>query len=291
MSIDTGHLVGERYRLTRKIGEGGFGEIFIAEDTLQFNTECIVKFFVQRHAEDSPKGQKARSLFESEARILYQLKDYPQVPKLLAFLPVEGCIVQELVDGNDLSDAVEDRAFDEDEVLDLLTQILPILKEIHDQGIFHRDITPGNILKRHRNNEFVLIDFGISKEIQESNSSTESPKHLGPLVSTNFGTPGYHSPDMHHSAASDLYSLGATCYYLLTKHDPDYFNEGLWINVDMVVGKETAAIIKKLFTEDLSSRYQNAEHVLHDIRQLESVKRNDKIIFLMSLLEKPEYGL
>jgi serine/threonine protein kinase len=282
-----GDLIGKRYKITEELEEGGFAKVFVAKDILRFDSKCVVKQFLQPAADKEPeKVEKARELFQTEARILFELENYPQIPKLLAFFEHEGCLVQiqELINGESLLKKLEQQTFNEDQILNLLTQLLPILSEIHKRGIFHRDIKPGNIMKSHENDIFFLIDFGIAKQLLEADESLKKNTDFKAPKSTNFGTLGYEAPEGLSSSASDLYSLGATCFHLLTGYSPSEADERHWINVQKEVKKETAAILKKLFEEELSARYQNAERVLQDLRALKDIRRREKIEFLLPLL-------
>lgn len=288
MVLQIGDTIGTRYRIIKELEEGGFGKVFIAKDLLKFDSKCVIKQFIQPYNEDSEKGRKARELFQTEAKVLFELEDYPQVPNLLAFLDQEDCIVQKFIDGENLLNELEQKIFDEYQILELLTQLLPILKEIHNRGVCHRDIKPDNIIRNRENNKLVLIDFGIAKQVLELNESTGQNTDFKIRKSTNLGTSGYQAPESFSSPASDLYSLGATCFHLLTGYHPSYANERSWINVEMAVKRGTAVILKKLFEEGLSSRYQNAEEVLQDLRITEDIRRSEKIEFLLSLLSSTD---
>lgn len=289
MALQVGDTIGSRYQIIEELEEGGFGKVFVAEDLLKFNSKCIVKQFIQPYDEQSEDGQKARELFKAEARILQDLESYPQIPNLLAYFERENCIVQEFINGGNLLHELEQNSFNEEQILDLLTQLLTILKEIHARGIFHRDIKPENIIINQENSKLVLIDFGISKQISRLDISTERNATLRMLRSTTIGTYGYQAPENSSSSASDLYSLGATCFQLLTGYPPSYANERSWINVEMEVKKSTAAILKKLFDPSLSTRYQSAEEVLQDIRATEDVRQSERIKFLLSLLSSKDH--
>jgi serine/threonine protein kinase len=288
MVLQIGDTIGTRYRIINELEEGGFGKVFVAEDILKFNSKCVVKQFIQPYDEDSEKGKKARALFQTEARILFELEDYPQVPNLLAFFEGEDWIVQELINGESLLNELEQKTFDEGQILNLLTQLLPVLREIHNRGILHRDIKPDNIMRNRDNNKLVLIDFGIAKQVLELDEPIERSTNFKAPKSTNFGTSGYQDPDSSSSPASDLYSLGATCFYLLTGYHPLYADERSWINVDMEVKRETSVILKKLFEKDLSARYRDAEEVLQDLRKIKDIRRSEQIEFLLYLLSSTD---
>jgi serine/threonine protein kinase len=103
MNLQIREIIGTRYQILRELEGGGFGKIFVAEDLLKFNSECVVKQFIQPYDEESERGKKARELFQTEAKILLDLENYPQVPNLLAFFESEGCLVQELIKGESLA--------------------------------------------------------------------------------------------------------------------------------------------------------------------------------------------
>ncbi|HLO48018.1 MAG TPA: HEAT repeat domain-containing protein [Kamptonema sp.] len=284
MILQVGDTLGTRYRIIKELEEGGFGKVFVAEDILKFDSKCVVKQFIQPYDEESEKGKKARALFHKEAMILCELENYPQVPNLLAFFEPEDCLVQELINGESLLNELEQQTFNENQVLNLLTQLLPVLREIHNRGIFHRDIKPGNIMRSGENDKLFLIDFGLAKQVLEFDELLEKDTNFKVPKSTNFGTSGYEAPESFSSPASDLYSLGATCFHLLTGDSPLYADERSWTNVEIEVKRETAVILKKLFEKELSARYQNAEEVLQDVKAIKDIQRREKIDFLLYLL-------
>jgi hypothetical protein len=138
-------------------------------------------------------------------------------------------------------------------------------------------------MKSHEGDKLFLIDFGIAKQILD-NERLENNTNLQTPRSTDFGTPGYKAPEDASSPASDLYSLGATCFHLLTGISPSYADERSWLNVEMEVKRETSAILKKLFEKEVSNRYQDAEKVLQDLREIKDIQRSKKIEFLLYLL-------
>ncbi|MHC0068403.1 protein kinase domain-containing protein [Nostoc sp. UIC 10890] len=292
MALEVGNIVGGRYKIVEELQAGGFGKTFVAEDSMKFNTKCLVKKFIQPYNQKTELGQKARELFQTEARILLDLKNYQQVPNLLAYLENEDCIVQELIQGKTLKEELEQQIFDEQEVLEFLSDILPVLQVVHKEGIFHRDIKPDNIIRNENNHKIVLIDFGIAKKISELSSPTDESLISRTYNSTTLGTPGYKSPDSIVSAASDLYSLGATCFHLLTGYSPedlewnygDDWCERYWSNLEIKIKKSTAFILKKLLDLDVANRYQTAEQVLNDIKNIDEVRRKERVEFLLSII-------
>ncbi|QEI43176.1 Serine/threonine-protein kinase B [Dolichospermum sp. UHCC 0315A] len=299
MDIKVRDIIDQRYQIVEELEQGGFGKVFLAKDRLKFDSRCVVKQFIQPYNEESTNGQKARELFKTEAKILYELEAYSQTPSLLAYLESENCIVQEFIEGKNLRQELEQnnfKIFNEKQILELLLEILPVLQEIHNRGIFHRDIKPDNIIRNSKNGKFVLIDFGISKQVSDLDTSLQGNVTIKTLKSTNFGTSGYQSPDSFSSAASDLYSLGATCFHLLSGYSPldlecnlgDNWIKRSWNLLDMTITEQTVSILERLLNTNISSRYSNAEEVLEDIRAIDDIKRSEKINFLLSLLSSTD---
>lgn len=253
-------LLSDRYRPTKRLGEGGFGITYLAEDNNRFSKLCVIKQLTL-------KIPDAQRLFEGEARRLEELADYPAIPRLLSYYSDTNYLylVQEFVEGQDLSkELAEKGCFREAEVKDFLNAILPILDVIHKQGIIHRDIKLDNIMRRS-DGKIVLIDFGIAKIIAENNTITPG---------TRAGTNGYAAPEQMKDGlatpASDLYSLGAACFYLLTNLPPgnmfmDYGYQ--WTtnwrqHLKQPIDQKLAEVIDKLLKPNYLDRYQSAAEVL-----------------------------
>jgi serine/threonine protein kinase len=253
-------LLSDRYRPIKRIGQGGFGITYLAEDTARFNKCCVIKQLTLQ----IPDAQR---LFEAEARRLEELADYPSIPRLLAYHSNSNYLylVQEFVEGQDLNKELQQKGvFNEAQVKDFLNVILPILGVIHERGIIHRDIKLDNIM-RSANNRLVLIDFGISKIIPANNT---------PYPGTIAGTNGYAAPEQMKEGivtpASDLYSLGAASFHLLTNMSPgnmfmDYgYNWTIsWReHLNQSISTELGEIIDKLLRHEYKNRYQSAKEVL-----------------------------
>jgi WD40 repeat protein len=213
----TGLLRG-RYRILRQLGRGGFGKTFLAVDEDRLQARCVIKQF-------SPQGkgtdalEKAVQLFEQEAIRLDELGEHPQIPTLLAYFEHEQrlYLVQQFVEGQTLLEELAAQgAFDEAKIREVLTGILPILRFIHERHVIHRDITPANIIRRSGDQKLVLIDFGVAKVLTANTFG---------LPGTKIGTEGYAPIEQLRNGkaypASDLYSLGVTCLYLLTSTKPE----------------------------------------------------------------------
>lgn len=261
-------LLGDRYRALQSIGRGGFGRTFLAVDEYKPSRPlCVIKqFFPQSYSVHDP--EHARALFRREAEQLEALGEHPQIPQLLAHFEQEEYqyLVQEFVDGvNLLQEIAKKGPFSEEQVWYLLNDLLPVITFIHGHHVIHRDIKPQNIIRRATTQQFVLVDFGAAKTFSGSDSSQ---------TGTSIGSPAFVAPEQaigRATFASDLYSLGVTCIYLLTQIPPaDLYDteEGGWQwqqHVKRPVSKALGAILDKLLQSAVKRRYQSAADVLRDL--------------------------
>lgn len=230
LPIPSGTVLQSRYRLMQLLGQGGFGRTYLAEDLNRFEEKCAIKEFNPLQGEDR-FSDKATQLFQREAAILYQIQ-HPQIPQFRATFEEDQrlFLVQDYVDGTTYRDLLETRrqnntAFSETEVRQFLQQILPVLAHIHGKGIIHRDITPDNIIQRRADQQPVLIDFGVVKEVVTRIQLPDTTAQA-----TTVGKLGYApSEQMQTGRAypnSDLYSLAVTAIVLLTGKEPqDLFDD------------------------------------------------------------------
>ena len=279
-------ILRNRYRMIGFLGAGGFGRTYLAEDIDRLNQRCVVKQLAP-NVQGTWAINKAVELFQLEARQLQQLGQHPQIPSLDACFEEENYLylVQQFVDGDNLLRLLQDGGFwQESQVKQLLLELLPVLKFIHEQKIIHRDIKPENIMCRRSDGLLILIDFGVSKQLSGTVMS-----RLG----TQIGTPGYVPLEQMQGGeaypASDLFSLGATAFHLLTGVHPD----GLWRehgyswtanwqkHLKNPIDKGLALILSKLLAKDIQQRYQLAEQVLIDFQRqstpnfIQTLKRFD----------------
>lgn len=208
------HLLGkrlqERYVLRRKLGEGGFGSVYEAEDLLTPRRVALKILRASLHAEPEVQGR-----FEREARIISALR-HPGIVHLYEHGKTpDGIqwIAFELVQGETLAQRLSRGPLSEVEVRSLLGSLLGALIEVHERGIVHRDLAPQNIMLRDQAAlSPCILDFGIAS------LRSDSTLTLSTLVS---GTPRYMSPEQwkglkHAEVRSDLYSLGIIAYEALT---------------------------------------------------------------------------
>jgi serine/threonine protein kinase/Tol biopolymer transport system component len=264
-----GLLLRSRYRLLKSIGQGGFGQTFLAVDeTMPSRQRCVVKQFLPRST--SLNIEKATTQFQQEAARLSQLGGHPQIPQLLAYIEDADrlYVVQSFVEGDNLAqELAEQGAFNENQVRQLLSQLLNVLSFIHDHQVIHRDIKPENVI-HPATGPYVLVDFGAAKVVTGATLAK-----TGTLI----GSASYAAPEQAAGKAifaSDLYSLGVTCLHVLTNISPfDLFdlNEGAWAWRDYLtqpISSELAAILDKMVAQGTRRRYQSATEVLQDLQAL-----------------------
>ncbi|WP_353929533.1 CHASE2 domain-containing protein [Okeanomitos corallinicola TIOX110] len=270
-----GKILSGRYKITKVLGAGGFSETYVAEDIqLPEHPECVVKQL--KPATSKPENLSlARRLFSSEAKTLERLGTHSQIPQLLAYFEEdeEFYLVQEYIVGHDLGkEIVSGKCVAENSVISLLKDLLQILRFVHDNGVIHRDIKPGNIIRRHSDWKLVLIDFGAVKEV--------STQIMDSLESTAFtigiGTKGYAPNEQCFGRPrynSDIYAVGMIGIKALTGISPhelkrdSYDEEVKWMD-QTTVSEELAAIINKMVLEDHKQRYNSALEVLEELNKL-----------------------
>jgi serine/threonine protein kinase, bacterial len=279
-------VVGDRYRIVRDIGHGGFGQTYLAEDINRFNEHCVLKELAPA-AENQDSLEKAKELFAREAEVLYKLQ-HPQIPKFREWFtePTRQSmfLVQDYAEGPTYQEILRDRTrqnqtFSESEVVTLLTQLLPVLDYIHGRGVIHRDLSPDNLICRNSDRLPVLIDFGGVKEVTASAAKVHDSgvvEDYGKNNITLIGKPGYSPEEQMRrgqvSAASDLYALGVTALVLLIGKDPADFYDAFHLTFDWrdkaKVGQGVAAILDKMVAHRVTERYTTAQQVLQALEGL-----------------------
>lgn len=264
----------DRYRPVQPIGRGGFGRTFLGVDEhIPSKPRCVIKqLYLQ--SQGSLVIKKATQLFHQEAVRLDELGKHPQIPALLAHFEQQKrlYLIQEFIEGQTLEQELRQKgAFNETQIWELLKDLLPVLKFIHDRNVLHRDIKPANIMRRRQDGKLVLIDFGVAKLITDSALFQ---------TGTTVGSPEYMAPEQTKGKAlpaSDLYSLGVTCIYLLTQVPPfDLFdivdNRWVWrdyLPKDTQVSDRLGRILDKLLQNAISKRYQSVGEVLQALTPVE----------------------
>jgi serine/threonine protein kinase, bacterial len=273
-------LLRDRYRSSRILGRGGFATTFLAVDEgLPGLPTCVIKQ-LRPVLNAAHILEMSRELFQREATTLGKIGNHPQLPRLLDYFELgqDFYLIQEYVSGATLQQEVRRSGqFDEAMTKEVLREVLPILDYLHQQQVIHRDIKPANIIRRIIDKKLVLIDFGAVKD-QVSQAAANNPDNTT-LTSFAVGTPGFAPPEqmaMRPVYASDIYSLGITCVYLLTGKSPKDLNynqstgELEWQS-RVQISARFQRLLEKMLEVSLRDRYQNAREVTQALDDLEAV--------------------
>lgn len=212
-----GKTVGQRYLIEKKLEQGGMGKVYLARDLSLRNRKVVIKILLEASAQNIYVRQK----FEQEAEALSRL-NHPNVVSVLDYGELNGkpYIVMQYVRGFTLRSVIPHEGMNFLRVASILKQIGVALDYIHEQGIFHRDLKPDNIMLQELKggSEFVMVvDFGIAK-VKDSVVAPSTSENIA------IGTARYMSPEQLGggaiTAASDVYSLAVMAYEMITGRLP-----------------------------------------------------------------------
>lgn len=223
--VKSGRTLRERYVITRVIGRGGMGSIYLAEDNRLSGRICAIKEVYQ--ASDLPEEirTQGRDQFYREASVLAQL-DHPNLPKVSDFFTEDerDYLVMDYVPGDDLKSLMDQarrksKFLPMEEVLVWGMQIADALEYMHSQDppVIHRDLKPSN-LKLTPNGLIKLVDFGLVKQMAPDEMTVTVIQGRGTATYTPLEQ--YGGDTGHTDLRSDIYALGATLYHLLTNQPP-----------------------------------------------------------------------
>lgn len=211
-----------RYRVVRRLAEGGMGRVYVAEQAIGTALRRVAIKVLRRQLSDDPQVAQR---FAREAETLVRLT-HPNTVRLFDFGALADgtlALVMEYVDGHSLAQELARGPLSLARVERILTQIGGALKEAHEHGIVHRDLKPDNVLIEHRQGQadFVkVLDFGIARAATNDDAKRTRLTQQGMMI----GTPPYMSPEQFMGesvdARSDIYSLALIAYELLSGRLP-----------------------------------------------------------------------
>jgi serine/threonine protein kinase/tetratricopeptide (TPR) repeat protein len=235
MALPIGTILDGKFKIVQVLGEGGMGTVYKVEQVDRPGFYRAVKELLINPGMPEEERKAAIERFNKEIDLMFNLK-HPNIPSLIVSFQERGnyYFVMEFVPGKSLDKILEERGapLDEEQVIAWMIKVCEALSYIHSRQppIILRDLKPGNIMVTPEG-EVQLIDFGIARRFNPNKrTNTEnlgtisyaSPEHLGSITA-----PGQkRSPQnpgrlVQTDARSDIYSLGATMYHLLTNHEPD----------------------------------------------------------------------
>ncbi|MEZ5424823.1 MAG: protein kinase [Pyrinomonadaceae bacterium] len=267
------------YKILRKLGSGGMGEVYFAEDE-RLSRKVALKILPEATGQD----RKNLNRFLQEARLAANL-NHPNICTIYEVSETEETplLAMEMIEGETLAEKIKYSSLEIFDILRIATQIADALDEAHKRGVIHRDIKASNIIINHRG-QVKVLDFGLAKAISEEVSEediTRAKTEEGMLV----GTVQYMSPEQalgkKLDGRTDLWSLGVLLYEMVCGTAPfrasthaGVFDEIL--NKEPVPPSELAEnlpeeleqIILKLLEKDVGLRYQTASDLLADLKRL-----------------------
>ena len=238
-------LMQGKYRIVAVLGQGGFGITYKGEHTMLGTTVAIKEFFMKGACErdensthvttsqsNSELASRFRTKFLKEAKTLAALK-HPNIIRVFDVFEDNGTAyyVMDYIEGNNLSDIVEDKGrLSEPLALKYIRQVANALNYLHQKKLLHLDVKPANILLDKNTGNAILIDFGVSKQYDQDGQQTSTTP---PAISKGYSPVEQYAQGSNvktFSPATDIYSLAATLYKLVTGNTPPESN--LLLNED-----------------------------------------------------------
>jgi serine/threonine protein kinase/Tfp pilus assembly protein PilF len=271
------------YRIIERLGAGGMGEVFLAQD-VRLDRKVAIKMLPAKLIGD----QQAKKRLFREAKAAATL-DHPNICSIYEVGEEGDCayIAMQYIEGRTLSRIIKNNPLTPLEVVDIGIQATQALAEAHSRGVIHRDIKPQNVIITPRG-QLKILDFGLAKIVRDVGSintgETESRlTDTGEVV----GTVGYMSPeqlrDQPIDARTDLFSLGVMLYECATGRSAFVGSTKIQISLQVIevdpqrpsslssdVPSELDDIILKAIAKDVDARYQSASAMLADLRRMES---------------------
>jgi len=262
------------YKVLEKIGEGGMGVVYLAQDTT-LDRKVALKFLTEEMQQDST----ARKRFLREAKSAAAL-DHPYICHIHEVGEVEGksFISMEYVQGETLKDKLSKGPLPLNDALEKATEIAEALEEAHKQGIVHRDLKPSNIMLTPQGHVKVM-DFGLAKQVTPVEGEEQEITTALTKQGSTLGTVPYMSPEQVRGqevdTRSDIFSFGVVLYEMLSGLNP--FKKGSAMDTATAILSETPApltrytndipvllqhTVRKMLAKEPDRRYQ----LIHDVR-------------------------
>ncbi|HZI59863.1 MAG TPA: protein kinase [Pyrinomonadaceae bacterium] len=269
------------YSLVSRLGAGGMGEVYLAQDT-RLGRQVALKFLPQSFREDSERLRR----FQNEARAASTL-NHPNVATIYEIGEAENTtfIAMEFIEGLTLDQKISGRTLTTGEIVNISIQVADALDDAHSHGVVHRDIKTGNIMITRRE-QVKVLDFGLAKvSALSSTELSEVPTAVKTAPGFVMGTVQYMSPEQAVGEAidarSDIWSFGVVLYEMATARKP-FLGATTGETIDKIrhsqpeavarfnyeIPAELERIIRKCLEKNRENRYQSARELLIDLKNL-----------------------
>ncbi|WP_017303219.1 serine/threonine protein kinase [Spirulina subsalsa] len=273
-AVDAGEILGERYRVLQGLGKGRWGMTYLAEEIPVSQDRCVIQVFTFPIPAPEQRSDFQHQITQ-EAELLKKL-DHPQIAKFRDWFISETADhwvlywVSDYVSGQSLrllqqGRWVQQRGFEKREIVQLLSQLLPVLHYLHYHGVIHRNLSPNHILIRQRDSLPVLVDLGGIQQIIANQRALSDPPSV-----VMVGQVGYAPPEQFQKGIiftySDLYALAAVLLVLLTGQPPEVLlnpETGNWEWQQFTrFTPKLQGIFTKMLAKRPGDRFQNAYDVM-----------------------------
>ena len=274
-------LQGGKYKIERVLGQGGFGITYLAYQEMLDRRVCIKEFFFkdfcERNADTSRVTlgttnskelvQRFLAKFVKEARTIAKFH-HPNIISIIDIFEENGTAyyVMEFIEGESLSEKVKrDGALSEQQSVAYINKVADALAYVHERKINHLDVKPANIMVRKADNEPVLIDFGLAKQYDAETGNQTSTTPVGishgyaPIEQYRQGGVSEFSPQ------TDVYSLGATLYKLVTGVNPPQATELVSDEDVLTDGLKSKSVSKEIVSSIVSAMQPSIKKRYHTI--------------------------
>jgi eukaryotic-like serine/threonine-protein kinase len=286
--LESNTILNHRYEIVRRIGGGGMGAVYLAKDRNLGDAPRAVKEMVESHL-DPTQHEKAIGDFKRESLLLTSL-EHPSIPTIYDYFYDETLgrfyLVMKYISGGDLASrmrAAVGGKIDEKTVTDWGMQVADVLDYLHSRPkpIIYRDLKPANLMIDGNTGRVMLIDFGIARWVSQQEKGV-----------TAVGTMGYAPPELFSGRvqpASDVYSLGATMFHLLTAADPQ---DNPLLIFDFAKNPRPRQINPAISTEMEQILMRSVEYKPEDRFRTAGELRNELAIHLEKLMSgRVSYGM
>ena len=278
------------YRILRRLGKGGMGEVFLGEDTKQHARKVALKVLPRELTTSDSRLRR----FKQEARAILAL-NHPNILTVFEIGEADGSyyIATEYIEGETLRQCLWRGPVKLDETLGIAIQVAMALEAAHAAGIVHRDIKPENVMLRHdkfvRDRFVKVLDFGLAKLTDRDSTNADPEAVTIPIAETNpgaiMGTSGYMSPEQALGETiderTDIFSLGVVLYEMIAGRPPFQGKTESHTRVSIIdhdhvplvqhvsnVPRQLERIVSKALAKDQLKRYQTITDLKLDLEQL-----------------------